>query len=84
VLIPADLRRVRSPLLRARLTLHLLDEPRPDHDQLVEIVRGALAELVDAGYTITEIAADTFTEEAQIRSLLLRVVSDGFTEPAAG
>jgi hypothetical protein len=85
MLIPADLARIRSPLLRARLTLHLLDEPRPDHDELEALVRGALAELLDAGFTVTEIAAGTFTDEAQVRGLLLRIVpADGHLDGAGG
>ena len=83
MLIPVDLRRIRSPLLRARLTLHLLDEPRPDHDELEELVRDALAELVGNGHTVTEIAAGTFASEAQIRSLLLRPVDGHLVDSAA-
>jgi hypothetical protein len=70
VLIPRDLRYVSSPLLRARLTIHLLDEPRPDSAELLEIVRSALRELSDNGFTVQEIAAGTFCEVGRIQRLL--------------
>lgn len=72
MLIPKDLSRIQSPLLRARLTIHLLDEPREDGDELKEIVVDALDELVEAGFTVEEIASGTFSEESYIRRLLVR------------
>lgn len=76
MLIPTDLRRIPSPLLRARLTIHLLDEPRRDGAVLEQIVLEALHELIGSGFTVDEIASGTFTEPADIRRLLLRAVSE--------
>lgn len=73
MLIPRDIVRLGSPMLRARLTAHLLDEPRPDQAELQAIFDGALAELLAAGFTVTEIAAGTFLEEREIRRRLMRV-----------
>lgn len=71
MLVPDDLTRLRSPMLRARLTAHLLDEPRPDQAELQKIFGTAVAELLAAGFTVAEIAAGTFTEERDIRRHLL-------------
>ena len=73
MLIPQDIARIQSPMLRARLTAHLLDEPRPDQAQLQNIFDTALAELVAQGFTVTEIANGTFLEERDIRRRLLSV-----------
>jgi len=73
VLIPQDIARLESPMLRARLTAHLLDEPRPDQSQLQEIFDHTLAELIAAGFTVAEIATGTFLEEREIRRRLLTV-----------
>lgn len=67
MLIPHDIERLASPMLRARLTAHLLDEPRPDQAQLQAIFDQALAELVESGFTVAEIAAGTFLDEREIR-----------------
>lgn len=76
MLIPQDIVRLRSPMLRARLTAHLLDEPRPDQAELQAIFDGALAELLAEGFTVAEIAAGTFLDERDIRRRLLRVSAD--------
>lgn len=73
MLIPQDIARLQSPMLRARLTAHLLDEPRPDQAELQDIFDNALAELIAGGFTVTEIAAGTFLEEREIRRRLLTV-----------
>lgn len=71
MLIPQDITRLQSPMLRARLTAHLLDEPRPDQAALQRIFDDALAELLALGFTVTEIAAGTFLEERDVRRRLL-------------
>lgn len=72
VLIPADLSRVASPMLRARLTAHLLDEPRPDRGEIQAIFDGAVDELLADGMSVAEIAAGACLEERELRRLLLR------------
>ncbi len=76
MLIPQDIARLHSPMLRARLTAHLLDEPRPDQEQLQRIFDQALIELLDTGFTVTEIAAGTFLEERDVRRRLMTIQKD--------
>jgi hypothetical protein len=71
VLIPQDIARVASPMLRARLTAHLLDEPRADGQQLQQLFDDAVDELLGSGFSVTEIAAGTFLEERELRRRLL-------------
>jgi hypothetical protein len=71
MLVPADLTRVRSPMLRARLTAHLLDEPRSDQAALQHIFDDALLELLGDGFTVAEIANATFLDEHEVRRRLL-------------
>lgn len=75
MLIPGDLARIPSPLLRARLLSHLLDEPRGDEAALGEMMAGALTQLIAAGCSVTEIAADLGLDERRVRRLVTRVTA---------
>jgi hypothetical protein len=72
VLIPQDLSRLHSPMLRARLTAHLLDEPRPDREEIRAIFNAAVDELLADGLSVSDIAGGVFLEEREVRRLLLR------------
>jgi hypothetical protein len=84
VLIPQDLVRIKSAMLRARLTAHLLDEPRPDQAQLQEIFDQALLELIEGGFTVAEIATGTFLDEREVRRRLLTRRPTGSQRPSGG
>lgn len=71
VLIPYDIVRLKSPMLRARLTAHLLDEPGPDRAELQRIFDQAVDELLRDGFSVADIAAGTFLEEREVRRRLL-------------
>lgn len=82
MLTPGDLRRLPNPLLRARFTAHLLDEPGPNQDEFEAIFRTAVEELMAAGFGVAEIAAGTFMEERELRRRLLCRLDAPATEPA--
>lgn len=74
MLIPSDLRRIPSPLLRARLVGHLLDEPRPS-SELRDIMVQAVEELLRSGRSIGDIAEATAIDERVLRRLVTRAVA---------
>ena len=75
MLIPADLRRIPSPLLRARLVSHLLDQPSPDTAELAAIIAGAIGELMADGQSVTDIASEIDLDERRVRRLVTRPVA---------
>lgn len=82
MLTPGDLRRLPSPLLRARLTAHLLDEDGPNRAEFEDIFRTAVGELMAAGFGVHEIASGTFMDETELRRWVLTMVNgDAPAEP---
>lgn len=72
MLIATDLARIPSPLLRARLVSHLLDEPRTDDAALTAIIAGAVGELIAHGQSVSDIAAEIDLDEGRLRRLVTR------------
>jgi hypothetical protein len=72
MLIPADLRRIPSPLLRARLAAWVLDLQRPDNDECTAVMAEAVTELIASGASVADVAATTGVGERRLRRLLTR------------
>ena len=72
MLTPADLRRIPSPMLRARLAAYVLDLPRPDGDECTAVMTEAVTALLADGSSVAEIAASTGITERRLRRLVTR------------
>jgi hypothetical protein len=72
MLIPADLRRIPSAALRARLAAWVLDEPRADGAECATIMAQAVAEMLATGASVADIADITGVDEHRLRRLVTK------------
>ncbi|MFL6140193.1 MAG: hypothetical protein ACJ74O_20660 [Frankiaceae bacterium] len=75
MLVPADLRRIPSPMLRARLAAFVLDQPRPDTEECTAVMAAAVAELLAGGASVADISAGTGVAERRLRRLVTRPIA---------
>lgn len=72
MLIPTDLRRIPSPMLRARLAAYVLDQPRPDTADCAAVMAEAVEELLRSGASVSDVAAVTGVAERRLRRLITK------------
>jgi hypothetical protein len=75
MLNPADLVRIPSPHLRARLAAHVLDVDRPDAQACAAVLTAAMTELIAGGASVADLSALTGIGERRLRRLLTRPIA---------